>query len=277
MTFEGTIDIVKQHKVLFGVIAGAILLYFLWPSSNSGSGSSSITAQEETAIATASQANAAITQAQIQSQTTLGVASDQLQAYGIGAATAQSINATNNAAKTQQTQIAADVQDAQTAAALQALQTTDSTNISLAKLTNDSQNSAQAFISDLEHAGLNTPDYKTTGGTFGATDTQTVWANRDTQSQLINAQQQVDNASISSNERLAANAQGIELALGTQSIAAQEQLGTIALTGYGNPIQGSVGNPYVVTSTGDYPSGSVPAGSNILGFISTGDPFGQNH
>lgn len=165
-------ETVKAHPVLFTCIGAAIAIYFLWPAGTSGSNQSAITAQESAAIAAASQANAAITGANLASQTQIALSHDQLSSVGIQAATAQAINGQNTAAASYVAGLQADVATQTLQTQLAGYQLSSTTAISLGQQALTSQASAQEFISSLEHAGLNTPGFATAGGNYGATDTQ---------------------------------------------------------------------------------------------------------
>jgi hypothetical protein len=168
---EKLVATVKEHPYLIGGIALVVAIYFLWPSSSSSS-SSSANATEAAAIAAASQANAQLQATAYQSQDTIALSHDQLSAVGIQAATAQAVDANDNATKAGIAALADNVAQAQIAAAttLGTTQYADALNLGSqevnaqvamnANTTNTvlkSQDSAQALIAKLITMGLPAP------------------------------------------------------------------------------------------------------------------------
>jgi len=151
------IETAKEHPIITAVIAGAIILYFFWPSS-SGTNSANINSQEEQAIADSASANAS-----------LQVAQDQVQIAGLNDSAAQAINSNNNAAAVSIATLGANVDSLNLNDALQATLNGNATNLSIAQLALQSQSSAEQFIQNLESLGLNTPAVSAPGFTASGT------------------------------------------------------------------------------------------------------------
>ena len=142
------VETVKEHPAIFAVVAGVVVVYFIWPKSSASSSSTGLSDAALASIQAASQASAedsaAVTTQQDVDATNLSIANLQ--------ANVASLNSNN---------------------ALTATLNNNETGISLASLVNASQNSAQDFITKLAAAGVSTPAFTTTGGTFDETTPNT--------------------------------------------------------------------------------------------------------
>jgi hypothetical protein len=134
---EKLFNFIKSHTVLSALVAVGVLLLFFWPK---GGGDNS------NAVANAAVAATAVAASQ-DAATKLSISHDQVQVAGLQSASAQAINASNNAAAVAVAQLGANTNIAGIQAELAGLQITANTQKSLAQMS--SETSALQTIAQL--------------------------------------------------------------------------------------------------------------------------------
>ena len=184
VSFEHVKAEFTAHPYLFGGIAAVVALYFLWPhgSAPASNNASSLSAQEVAAISAASQSNAQLAMGQ-----------DQVQIAGLQTTSSVTIDAQDNAARTNIAGLVAGIENGKTSAALalglnQTAADVTLGTTSIAAQTAEhhdylgalyaSQVSAQAFMSDLEKAHLAAPTLNVLGANIQGVAAPAPAANR---------------------------------------------------------------------------------------------------